>query len=141
MAGPPISRHQRFEQHRADAGREHAADFEFDQRLLIVVVIGRSEHRPEPLCDRPAHTRGGVSHQLQNHRGDVEQVVSRLSAPDSAPLIAERTNRIIWPGFLTDQLENPPVEVLHSRHLQRPVLAKRGLLGNRSSVSLMEART
>jgi hypothetical protein len=37
--------------------------------------------------------------------------------------------------------ENLPVEVLHSRHLQRPVLAERGLLGNRSSVSLMETRT
>jgi hypothetical protein len=37
--------------------------------------------------------------------------------------------------------DNLPVEVLHSRHLQRPVLAERGLLGNRSSVSLMETRT
>ena len=55
--------------------------------------------------------------------------------------MAERADRIVGPGFLTDQLENLPVEVLHSRHLQRPVLAECGLLGNSRSVSLMKTRS
>jgi hypothetical protein len=64
-----------------------------------------------------------------------------LSAPDPAPLITERANRITGPGFVTDQFEYLPVEVVHSCHLQRPVLTERGLLGNRRWVSFMEAGT
>jgi hypothetical protein len=45
--------------------------------------------------------------------------MGRLSAPDPPPLIAERTDRIFGPCFVTDQRENLPVEVLHSRYLQR----------------------